>query len=77
MVLTEKAYGRDFAGYGIVRYRTAEFRVELTPEHRRRCLVALDGVRAARRAASVHRSHHVAAKCRGCAVRESCGEAIP
>ena len=77
MMLTQNAYGRDFAGYGIVRYRVAEFRVELTPELRRRCLAAVDGVRSARRAAAVHRSHQVAAKCRGCAVREPCGEAIP
>jgi CRISPR/Cas system-associated exonuclease Cas4 (RecB family) len=77
MVLTESTYGSEFAGYGIVRYRSGEFRVELTPELRRRCLAAVDAVRAARQATSVHRSHRVAAKCRACAVRTPCGEALP
>jgi CRISPR/Cas system-associated exonuclease Cas4 (RecB family) len=76
MLLTEARYGREFAGYGLVRYRSAEFRVALTPELRRRCLAAVEGVRAARRAADVHRSHAVAARCRACAVRRRCGEAL-
>lgn len=77
MMLTQASYGSAFAGYGIVRYRAAEFRVELTPELRRRCLAAAEGVRAARRAASVRRSHSVAAKCRACALRAPCGESLP
>lgn len=76
MMVTEAHYGRRFAGYGLVRYRSAEFRVTLTPELRRRCLAAADGVRAARRAADVHRSHAVAARCRGCAVSAQCGELL-
>jgi len=76
MVLTEARYGSAFAGYGVVRYRSAEFRVDLTAELRRRCLAARDGVRSARRAASVHRSHAIAARCAACAVRPVCGEAL-
>lgn len=77
MMLAETSYGSAFAGYGIVRYRSAEFRIELTPELRRRCLEAVAGVRAARGADNVHRSHAVAAKCRGCAMRAPCGESLP
>jgi CRISPR/Cas system-associated exonuclease Cas4 (RecB family) len=76
MLVTEAHYGRAFAGYGLVRYRSAEFRVTLTPELRRRCQLAAEGVRAARRATVVHRSHRVAARCRRCAVQGRCGESL-
>ena len=76
MLLTEATYGRDFAGYGVVRYRSAEFRVPLTRDLERRCLAAAEGVRAARRAAEVHRSHRLSGRCRGCVVRGWCGEAL-
>ena len=77
MLLAEACYGASFAGYGVVRYRSAEFRVALSPERRRQCLAAVEGIRAARRASNVHRSHQVAAKCRACAVRAKCEEALP
>jgi CRISPR/Cas system-associated exonuclease Cas4 (RecB family) len=76
MLLAESSYGTSFAGYGIVRYRSAEFRVTLSPELRRQCLEAAEGVRAARRASSVHRSHRVVGKCHACAVRTKCDEAL-
>jgi CRISPR/Cas system-associated exonuclease Cas4 (RecB family) len=76
MLLVEARYGRDFAGYGLVRYRSAEFRVALTPELRRRCIEAAEGVRTARRSTGVHRSHAIVARCRGCAVRHGCGEVL-
>jgi CRISPR/Cas system-associated exonuclease Cas4 (RecB family) len=76
MLLTEAHYGAGFAGYGIVRYRSSEFRMPWSPELRRRCLVAADGIRAARAATTVHRSHELPAKCRACAVRAACGEAL-
>jgi CRISPR/Cas system-associated exonuclease Cas4 (RecB family) len=76
MLLTEAHYGADFAGYGIARYRSAEFRVPWTTELRRRCLAAADGIRAARAATAVHRSHDLPAKCRSCAVRAACDEAL-
>lgn len=76
MLLVEAQYGREFAGYGLVRYRSAEFRVELTPELRGRCVEAVEGVRAARRSTRVHRNHTIVARCRGCAVRHGCGEAL-
>lgn len=76
MLLAEARYGREFAGYGLVRYRSAEFRVSLTLDLRRRCVAAADGVRAARQSAEVHRSHAIAPRCRGCAVRRGCGESL-
>ncbi len=76
MLLTESTYGREFAGYGLVRYRSAEFRVALTRDLRWRCLAAAEGVRAARRAAEVHRSHRIPARCAGCAVRGRCAEEL-
>ena len=76
MLLARAEYGREFAGYGIVRYRSAEFRVRLTRDLERRCLAAAEGVRAARRAAEMHRNHEVRARCWGCAVRSRCDEAI-
>ena len=75
MLLAEVRYGKAFAGYGIVRYRAAEFRVPLTAELRRRCITAAEGIRAARQAAAVHRSH-VRAKCWACGVRSACDEAL-
>jgi CRISPR-associated protein Cas4 len=76
MLLAEARYGREFAGYGLVRYRSAEFRVPLTPDLRRRCVAAAEGIREARQSAEVHRSHAMAARCRGCAVRHGCGESL-
>jgi CRISPR/Cas system-associated exonuclease Cas4 (RecB family) len=76
MLLVEARYGRAFAGYGIVRYRSSEFRVPLTADLRRRCLAAVDGIRVARGTSDVHRSHSIAARCRRCAVRAHCAEAL-
>ncbi len=76
MLLTETRYGAEFAGYGVVRYRSAEFRVPLTSELRRRCAAAAEAIRAARRAAAIHRSHEVRAKCWACGVRSVCDESL-
>jgi CRISPR-associated exonuclease Cas4 len=76
MLLTETRYGAEFAGYGVVRYRSAEFRVPLTAELRRRCAAAAVAIRAARRAAAIHRSHEVRAKCWACGVRSVCDESL-
>lgn len=76
MMLAEVRYGRTFAGYGVVRYQSAEFRVPLTPELRRRCIAAAEAIRTARRAASVHRSHELRGKCWGCGVRVACDESL-
>jgi CRISPR-associated exonuclease Cas4 len=76
MLLTAARYGSAFAGYGVVRYRSAEFRVPLTPSLKAQCIAAARGVRAARKASIVHRDHASAAKCRACGVRSRCGESL-
>jgi hypothetical protein len=64
------------APYGIVRYKDTTFRVYLTKELEARCLAIAQEVRAARRATVVHRTHNVPAKCRACAHKAACGEAL-
>jgi CRISPR/Cas system-associated exonuclease Cas4 (RecB family) len=76
MLLTEKRYGAEFAGYGVVRYRSSEFRVPLTAELRRRCGVVAEAIRTARRATVIHRSHKARAKCWACGVRSVCDESL-
>jgi CRISPR/Cas system-associated exonuclease Cas4 (RecB family) len=76
LVLAREAYGRRFAGYGIVRYATRDFTVVLTPELEREVNRIADAVRRARAAPDVHRDHQVSAKCRACAQRLRCDEAL-
>ncbi len=76
MVLLESRYGPAFAGYGVVRYRATEFRVPFTPELRRKCITAAEAIRDARRAAAIHRSHEIRAKCWACGVRRACDESL-
>jgi CRISPR/Cas system-associated exonuclease Cas4 (RecB family) len=77
LLLVRAAYPATFAGYGRVRYREATFVVPLTPELERLCATTAAAVRAARRASDVHRTHTIAAKCRACAMRPACTEALP
>jgi CRISPR/Cas system-associated exonuclease Cas4 (RecB family) len=76
MLLVRANHPRAFAGYGRVRYRDVEFVVPLTDVLEAQCLALAAAVRAARRAETVHRTHDLAAKCRACAVRAACDEAL-
>jgi CRISPR/Cas system-associated exonuclease Cas4 (RecB family) len=76
MLLAESRYGSAFAGYGVVRYHSSEFRVPLTAELRRKCITAAEAIRGARGAAVMHRSHEVRAKCWACGVRRVCDESL-
>jgi CRISPR/Cas system-associated exonuclease Cas4 (RecB family) len=76
MLLTAKTYGGEFAGYGVVRYRSRAFRVPLTSDLSSECRAVADEVRSARRARNVHRSHASVARCRGCSLRHDCVEAL-
>jgi CRISPR/Cas system-associated exonuclease Cas4 (RecB family) len=76
LVLSRETYGRRFAGYGIVRYATGDFRVALTPELEREVVHVAAAVRRARGAANVRRDHGVLGKCRACAQRVRCAEAL-
>jgi CRISPR-associated exonuclease Cas4 len=77
LLLVRATYPTLFAGYGRVRYRETAFVVPLTPELESLCARTAALVRAARQASDVHRTHTVAAKCRTCAVRPACTEALP
>jgi CRISPR/Cas system-associated exonuclease Cas4 (RecB family) len=77
LLLVRAAHPDTFAGYGRVRYRQATFVVPLTPELEALCAATASAVRVARRARDVHRTHAIAAKCRACAMRPACSEALP
>jgi CRISPR/Cas system-associated exonuclease Cas4 (RecB family) len=77
LLLVRAAYPTTFAGYGRVRYRATTFVVHLDPELESLCTRTAASVRAARRATNVHRTHTLAAKCRTCAMRPACSEALP
>jgi CRISPR-associated exonuclease Cas4 len=77
LLLVRAVYPTQFAGYGRVQYRHAQFVVELTPELEARCRATAHLVRAARQATTVHRTHSLAVKCRACAMRPFCDEALP
>ena len=64
------------APYGIVRYKETTFRVYLTKELEARVLAVADHIRTARKASVVHRTHNIPPKCRACAHKAACGEAL-
>jgi CRISPR/Cas system-associated exonuclease Cas4 (RecB family) len=76
LMLVRAAHPDTNVPYGVVRYKDSTFRVYLTEELEARCLAVAEQVRAAKRATVVHRTHHVPAKCRACAHRTACGEAL-
>lgn len=76
MLLVRASYPREFAGYGRVRYREAEFTVTLDAASEARCLALAERVRAARSAPDVHRTHETPGKCAACAHRAACGESL-
>jgi len=61
---------------GIIRYRDAEIKVAYTPQLRIILLDVIEDMRAARRAAEVHRSHDEDGRCAACRMREVCDEAL-
>jgi CRISPR/Cas system-associated exonuclease Cas4 (RecB family) len=75
LLLVRANYPREFAGYGRVRYRDAEFTVTLDEASEARCSALAERVRAARRT-EVHRTHDIAGKCAACAHRAACGESL-
>ena len=68
--------GERAAPIGYVRYQSANFTVKLTPELELEIERAVTAIRRGRCALVVHRSHNSAARCRGCAVRRLCEEAL-
>jgi CRISPR/Cas system-associated exonuclease Cas4 (RecB family) len=76
LMLTRATFGERAASFGYVRYAEADFRVELTGTLERRLREVVAAIRSGRETAVIHRSHGVAARCAGCAVRQFCDEAL-
>jgi hypothetical protein len=64
------------APFGYVRYATGTFRVDLTDRLEWRVREIVAAIRSGRRAAVVHRSHTIRAKCAHCGLRPHCDEAL-
>jgi len=76
VLLLRATHGARAASHGYVRYAERSFRVELTPRLEERVRQIVAAVRVGRRAAVVHRSHDVPARCASCPVRDRCDEAL-
>jgi CRISPR/Cas system-associated exonuclease Cas4 (RecB family) len=61
---------------GKVRYAQQTFDVALTPALEREVEQLAGALRQGRHAPVVHRSHNIAARCRGCPVRQHCDESL-
>lgn len=61
---------------GYLRYATGTFRVDLSPDLERRVRETVALIRRGRRAAVVHRTHGVRARCASCPVRYHCDERL-
>lgn len=62
---------------GYPRYAAATFRIDLTPDVvRRRVRDTVALIRRERRAAVVHRSRSIRARCAGCLKRDQCDERL-
>jgi CRISPR/Cas system-associated exonuclease Cas4 (RecB family) len=68
--------GARAASTGYVRYAAGTFRIDLSPDLERRVRETVALIRRGRRAAVVHRSHTIRARCAGCPVRDHCDERL-
>jgi len=69
-------YGNAAATFGYLRYPFGTIRIDLTPALEGRLTATVSAIRRGRRAARVHRSHNVVARCAGCAMRSRCDERL-
>lgn len=76
LLLLRANYGRRAANYGYVRYKDATFRVKLTDDRVRRCLMYVEAIRHSRVATDVQRSHNDRVRCLRCGLREVCGQSL-
>jgi CRISPR-associated exonuclease Cas4 len=74
LLVAEHSGRRPSRGY--LRYADRGYVVDFTRDLERRTLALLASLRADLEAEEVHRSHHSAARCRGCGYREVCEEAL-
>lgn len=62
--------------YGLLHYADATLQIAYTDALRQAVLDMAQEIRAARRAADLHRDHSDPARCRGCGYRHACDEAL-
>lgn len=74
-LLLEERDGK-YPPYGLLRYKTNTFHVDYNRETRAYLLSVLEEMRAAAQQPEVHRSHEVAGRCRACAYKGICEEAL-
>jgi len=74
-LLLEESNGKP-PPYGLLRYSTDTFRVDYNNETRAYLLQVLEEMREAARQPEVHRNHEVGGRCRACAYRDVCEEAL-
>lgn len=74
-LLVAETYGRRPAR-GFIRYADRGYSVNFSRELEREMLALLEAMRADLEAEDVHRSHDIAARCRGCGFREVCDETL-
>ena len=74
-LLVEEQEGRAPA-YGILTYGDRAFEIDYTSSLRAELLRVLDDIRRDLGAGDVARSHHQAARCRGCGYREQCDQQL-
>ena len=74
-LLVESAYGVR-PDYGVLHYANRTFAVDYTLELETALLETLEEMRALERRKSVNRSHHSAARCRGCGFRAVCDQSL-
>lgn len=75
-LLLQAAYGATAASFGYLRYQSGTVRVEVTAKLRRRVEAIVRAIQRDRGALVVHRSHGIAARCAGCAMRGHCDERL-
>lgn len=76
LVALHSTMGQSAATFGVVQYARASFYVALTPDLEAELRRAVRAMRAGRASAQMPRSHDSAGRCRSCAVRLSCAQAL-
>ena len=74
-LLVEESAGKS-PPYGLLKYSADTFRVDYNSETRDYLLSVIYEMREAARQLDVHRNHEVAGRCRACAYRSVCEEAL-
>lgn len=62
--------------YGLLRYSTETFRVDYNNQTKQHIISVIEEMRGAATQMEVHRSHDMVARCRMCAYRTICDEAL-